>query len=80
MNRSRSLLRNVDADWKAQCERGLERSVEDRIKYGFVQTYKPVLDDAPHRSWRTMKEYREWCHFNLPRYLGYRIVGREEEG
>lgn len=39
--------------------------------YGFVRTYKPVLDDAPYRVFDSMAEYREWCEANLPKYLGY---------
>lgn len=60
--------------WRQQCERQLRRTVRDRMDYGFVYTYKPVLDDAAVRVFDTMEEYREWCHRNLPRYLGYRIV------
>ena len=41
-------------DWRAgfqdQCRRSLARSVEDRMRYGFCYVYKPVLDDAPWRS------------------------------
>jgi hypothetical protein len=35
------------------------RPVALRIKYGFIKTYKPVLDDEPYRSFETMAEYRE---------------------
>lgn len=41
------------------------------MRYGFNYTYKPILDDAPWRSFDSMKEYREWCEKNLPSYLGY---------
>src|SRR6266550_6075767 len=37
-------------DFRQQCERGLQRSVADRMRYGFCYVYKPVLDDAPWRS------------------------------
>ena len=66
-------------DFKKQCRRQLERSVEQRIKYGFFRQYKPVLDDEPVRIFETMKEYREWAHENLPRYLGYKIVEKLED-
>ena len=66
-------------DFKEQCRRQLERSVEQRIKYGFFRQYKPVLDDAPYRIFDTMKEYREWADENLPRYLGYKIVDKEKD-
>ncbi len=61
-------------DFKEQCRRQLEKSVEQRIKYGFFRQYKPVLDDAPYRVFDTMREYREWADKNLPRYLGFKIV------
>ena len=55
-------------------EAAAKRSLKDRIDYGFIWTYKPVLDDAPYRSFETMSEYREWCEVNLPRWLGYSRV------
>ena len=57
--------------FKEQCERHMKRSVEDRMRFGFYRSYKPVLDDATYRSFETMAEYRKWCDENLPRYLGY---------
>lgn len=65
-------------DFKEQCRRQLERSLAQRLKYGFFRQYKPVLDDAPHRTFATMKEYREWANENLPRYLGFKLVEKEE--
>jgi len=41
------------------------------MRYAFIHTYKPVLDDARFRSFGTMAEYREWCELNLPDWLGY---------
>ena len=61
-------------DFKQQCRRQLERSLEQRLKYGFFRQYKPVLDDAPARTFETMAEYRKWADENLPRYLGYKIA------
>lgn len=61
-------------DFKEQCRRQLKRTLEQRLKYGFFRQYKPVLDDAPARTFETMKEYREWADENLPRYLGYKIA------
>lgn len=58
-------------DFREQCKRSLERTVEDRMRYGFNYVYKPVLDDAAWRSFDSMEEYREWCRANLPEYLGY---------
>lgn len=58
-------------DFRRQCERNLQRSVEERMRYGFCYIYKPVLDDAPWRSFDSTAEYRKWCRENLPEYLGY---------
>jgi hypothetical protein len=41
------------------------------MRYAFIKTYKPVLDDAPYRSFDTLAEYRQWCEENLPSWLGY---------
>jgi len=53
-----------------------------RFKYAFIKTYKPVLDDAPYRSFETTAEYRAWCEANLPDWLGYGQAPRRspEEG
>ena len=58
-------------DFRTQCRRNLQRSVEEHMRYGFNYVYKPVLDDAEWRSFETMEEYRRWCRDNLPVYLGY---------
>lgn len=62
---------NEFAAWRAQCRRQLARPLAVRLKYGFVRTYKPVLDDASSRVFNSMAEYRAWCENNLPKYLGY---------
>ena len=66
------------ADFRDQCRRAMARPIQDRMKYGFCYVYKPVLDDAEYRVFDSMQEYREWCHKNLPQYLGYRIAGRDD--
>ena len=58
-------------EFQEQCERSLQRTVEERMRYGFNYVYKPVLDDAEWRSFDTMEEYRRWCEENLPDWLGY---------
>ena len=50
----------------------MDRPLSLRIKYGFYPMYKPVLDDAPWRSFDSMEAYRAWCEANLPEYLGYK--------
>lgn len=64
----------IDHEWAEQCRRNLERDTMAHIKYGFAHVYKPVLDDAPYRIFDSMKEYRQWCHDQLPRYLGFQIA------
>jgi hypothetical protein len=58
--------------FREQCRRQMDRPLSLRIKYGFNRVYKPVLDDAPWRSFESMTAYREWCEANLPEYLGYK--------
>jgi hypothetical protein len=60
--------------WEAEFAAAARRPLEQRLKYTFIKTYKPVLDDAPSRSFNTMEEYRQWCEANLPRWLGYHRV------
>ncbi|MBM3472365.1 MAG: hypothetical protein FJX75_03705 [Armatimonadetes bacterium] len=52
-------------------EAARRRPLATRIRYSFIKTYKPVLDDAPFRAFDTMEEYRRWCEENLPEWLGY---------
>lgn len=52
-------------------EAAAKRSLEERMRYSFIRTYKPVLDDEPYRSFETMAEYRAWCEKHLPSWLGY---------
>ena len=62
----------TDEDFREQCRRQMARPVKLRLKYGFYRIYRPVMDDAPWRSFQTMEEYRRWCEKELPEYLGYR--------
>ncbi len=61
----------IPAEWLAEFEAARKRPLPQRFRYSFIKTYKPVLDDAPYRSFDTMQEYREWCEKNLPDWLGY---------
>jgi hypothetical protein len=62
----------TEEDFREQCRRQMDRPLALRMKYGFWRTYKPVLDDAPWRSFDSMADYRAWCEANLPEYLGYK--------
>lgn len=70
----------MDKDFREQCRRQLNRSLEERIKYGFFKQYKPVLDDVEYRAFDKMEDYRKWADENLPRYLGYKIVESIKDG
>jgi hypothetical protein len=63
--------KNWRTEWREQCRRQMARDILTRLRYGFVRTYKPVLDDAPYRIFDTMADYRQWCEEKLPKYLGY---------
>jgi hypothetical protein len=58
-------------EWHAEFEAAARRPLVTRLRYAFIHTYKPVLDDAPFRAFDTMAQYREWCAENLPSWLGY---------
>lgn len=57
--------------WRAEFEAAARRPLKTRLRYAFIHTYKPVLDDAPYRSFETTAEYRAWCAAHLPSWLGY---------
>lgn len=61
----------IPAQWLEEFEAAARRPLEQRIRYAFIKTYKPVLDDATYRSFDTTAEYRRWCEENLPSWLGY---------
>lgn len=58
-------------EWEAEFEAAAQRPLSVRLRYAFIHTYKPVLDDAKYRAFDTMEEYRQWCEKNLPDWLGY---------
>jgi hypothetical protein len=62
---------DIPPDWLAEFEAAARRPLELRMKYAFIKTYKPVMDDEKFRAFNTTKEYREWCEANLPDWLGY---------
>lgn len=57
--------------WRAEFEAAARRSLRQRMRYSFIRTYKPVLDDADYRSFDSMQQYRQWCETQLPSWLGY---------
>jgi len=67
-------MAGVPREWLEEFEAAARRPLATRMRYSFIKTYKPVLDDAPYRVFDTMEEYRAWCEANLPRWLGYARV------
>jgi len=61
----------IPREWLEEFEAASRRSLPTRMRYAFIRTYKPVLDDAVYRSFETMEDYRRWCQENLPEWLGY---------
>ena len=62
---------DIPPEWLAEFEAAARRPLRQRLRYAFIKTYKPVLDDAKYRSFDSMEEYRRWCEANLPDWLGY---------
>jgi hypothetical protein len=62
------------SNWQEEFEAAARRPLATRLKYAFIKTYKPVLDDTDYRAFNTMQEYRDWCEKNLPSWLGYQRV------
>ena len=58
-------------EWLEDFEAAARRPLELRMRYAFIHTYKPVMDDAPFRAFETMADYRNWCECYLPPWLGY---------
>jgi hypothetical protein len=57
--------------WFEEFEAAARRPLQVRLRYSFLRTYKPVLDDALYRSFERMADYRQWCDTQLPSWLGY---------
>ncbi len=62
---------SIPAAWLEEFEAAARRPLTTRMKYAFIRTYKPVLDDEPFRAFDTMEDYRRWCNEKLPDWLGY---------
>ena len=74
MNHADELTNVTEAEhreWIAEFEAMARRSLAERVRYGFIHTKKPVLDDDSSRVFDTMQQYREWCERELPEWLGY---------
>jgi hypothetical protein len=61
----------IPPEWLAEFEAAARRPLKQRLRYAFIKTYKPVMDDEPYRVFNSTAEYRKWCEENLPSWLGY---------
>ncbi|MFH1706823.1 MAG: hypothetical protein ABIF71_02775 [Planctomycetota bacterium] len=68
---SKFLSSSIPGEWLAEFEAARLRPLSLRLRYAFIHTYKPVLDDAPYRSFESTEAYRDWCAQHLPEWLGY---------
>lgn len=57
--------------WIEEFEAAARRPLPLRVRYAFIKTYRPVLDDEPFRAFDRMADYRAWCESALPGWLGY---------
>jgi hypothetical protein len=62
---------SVEPQWLEEFEAAARRPLATRVRYAFIKTYRPVLDDEPFRAFATTADYRRWCEENLPDWLGY---------
>jgi hypothetical protein len=58
-------------EWEEEFAAAARRPLKTRLRYAFIRTYKPVLDDASYRSFESLAAYRAWCAAELPDWLGY---------
>ena len=61
----------TQSDLWDEFEAARQRPLAVRLRYAFIRTYRPVLDDAEYRSFDSMADYRAWCESHLPSWLGY---------
>lgn len=51
----------IPDEWLAEFEAASRRPLEQYMRYAFIRTYGPVLDDAGCCFSYTMRAYRRWC-------------------
>ena len=59
------------AQWIEEFNAASRRPLRLRMRYAFIKTYRPILDDEPFRAFDRMADYRAWCETALPDWLGY---------
>ncbi len=46
----------IPPEWEVEFDAAARRSLETRMCYAFIKSYKPILDDAPFRAFDTMAD------------------------
>ena len=64
-------VQSIPSEWLADFEAAAARPLVQRLRYAFIHTYKPVMDDAPFRAFDSTAHYRDWCERHVPVWLGY---------
>lgn len=67
----RSSSSTIPREWLEEFEAAAARPLVVRMRYAFIRTHRPVLDDTTFRSFDSTVSYRRWCEKNLPDWLGY---------
>ena len=62
---------DIPAEWLEDFEAASRRPLALRMRYAFIHTDKPGLDEPAFRAFETMADYRAWCEQTLPWWLGY---------
>ena len=57
--------------WIDEFEAAARRPLRLRMRYAFIKTHRPVMDDERFRAFDRMADYRAWCESALPSWLGY---------
>ena len=68
---SKASSEEILAEWLQDFEAARRRPLLLRLRYAFVHTYKPGLDDGGFRAFDSLADYRAWCERTLPSWLGY---------
>lgn len=68
---SRTPQSEIPTEWLADFEAAARRPLPLRLRYAFIHTHKPGLDDGGFRAFETLAAYRAWCEQQLPSWLGY---------
>jgi hypothetical protein len=57
--------------WIDEFEAAAWRPLRLRMRYAFIKTHRPVMDDERLRAFDRRADYPAWCESALPSWLGY---------